>query len=57
MYATMATLFSFSHHSPLYGCSATYSGDAAIIPIYWLTTTLGACLAVWLEALIPSKTE
>ena len=34
-----------------------FSGDAAIIPIYWLTTTLGACLAVWLETLIPSKTE
>ncbi|MDA8715999.1 aquaporin [Candidatus Poseidoniales archaeon] len=34
-----------------------FSGDVEIIPIYWLTTTLGACLAVWLEALIPSKTE
>ena len=34
-----------------------FSGNAAIIPIYWLTTTLGACLAVWLETLIPSKTE
>lgn len=34
-----------------------FSGDAGIIPIYWLTTTLGACLAVWLETLIPSKTE
>lgn len=34
-----------------------FSGDAAIIPIYCLTTTLGACLAVWLETLIPSKTE
>ncbi len=34
-----------------------FSGDATLIPIYWLTTTLGACLAVWLEALIPSKTE
>ena len=30
-----------------------FSGDVEIIPIYWLTTTLGACLAVWLEALIP----
>ena len=34
-----------------------FSGDASIIPIYWLTTTVGACLAVWFEALIPSKTE
>ena len=34
-----------------------FSGDAAIIPIYWLTTILGAWLAVWLESLIPSKTE
>lgn len=34
-----------------------FSGDSAMIPIYWLTTIVGACLAVWLEAFIPSKTE
>jgi glycerol uptake facilitator-like aquaporin len=34
-----------------------FSGDAALIPIYWLTTIVGACLAVWIETLIPSKTE
>lgn len=34
-----------------------FSGDAALIPIYWLTTILGACLAVWIEKIIPSKTE
>lgn len=34
-----------------------FSGDAALIPVYWLTTILGACLAVWIERLIPSKTE
>ena len=34
-----------------------FSGNAALIPVYWLTTILGACLAVWIERLIPSKTE